>query len=293
MSNYKKSSLLVTGAAGHLGRLAVEALLARGATNIIAGTRDPAKLADLAAKGVTIKTLDFDDPSSLATAFAGVERVLLVSTDAIGRRAAQHAAAIAAAKAAGVKHIVYTSAPAASPNPDNLLANEHFATEQALAASGIGYTILRNHIYAEGILQSAPSALASGQWFDATNGGGRNYIWRADAAAAAAGALLSADGAGIYDVTGPQPVTQTEVAALVGSQTGKPVTRVGLTGDQLRGGLLSHGVPEFIVNLIVNFDLDAAAGYHAITTDVVEKFSGRKPRSVAEFVAANSSALLA
>ena len=214
MTDFANSPLLVTGASGNLGRLAVEELLARGATRIIAGTRDPSKLSDLAAKGVEIRKVDFNDPASLPAAFAGVERLLIVSTDGIGTRVAQQTAAVDAAKAAGVKHIVYTSAPAARPDADAGLNPEHFWTEIAIAASGLDFTILRNHMYAENNLTDLPQAVASGQLFGLIGDRGTSYVTRADAARAAAGALLSAQGKTLEDVTGPAPVTNLERAAI-------------------------------------------------------------------------------
>ena len=290
MSQFKDQTLLVTGAGGQLGRLAVEELLARGATRVVAGTRDTAGLADLAAKGVDVRHLDFDDAASLAKAFAGVDRVLLISTVA-GNRAAHQAAAVVAAKAAGVKYIAYTSAPHARPNASAGGIADHYWTEQAIAASGLDFTLLRNHIYADMAIVGAGAALASGQLFDATNGAGRNYVTRADAARTAAGALLSATGKEIVDVTGPAPVTQEALAALYTSLTGKTVTRIGLSGAQLLAGLEAAGLPGFYAALLVAFDLDAADGYHAIVTDVVERFSGRKPEALADFLTANRAAL--
>ncbi|WEK06305.1 MAG: NAD(P)H-binding protein [Candidatus Devosia phytovorans] len=292
MTLFKDQTLLVTGAGGNLGRLAVEELLARGATKIVAGTRDTAKLADLAAKGVDVRHLDFDDADSIAKALAGVERMLLVSTIA-PNRLEQQTKAVAAAKAAGVKYIAYTSAPNARPNADAGGITDHYWTEQAVAASGLDFTLLRNHIYADMTIVGAGPALASGQLFDATNGGGRNYVTRLDTARTAAGALLSATGKEIVDVTGPAPVTQEEVAALYTRLTGKSVTRVGLTGEQLQGGLEAAGVHPFMAALLVAFDLDAAAGFHAVVTDVVERFSGRKPETLESFLTANKAALTA
>jgi NAD(P)H dehydrogenase (quinone) len=294
MSDFKNQTLLVTGASGHFGRLAVEELLARGATNIVAGTRDPSKLADLAAKGVKVVALDFDDEASLASGFAGVDRVLLISTDAVGRRTEQQRAAVAAAEAAGVKHVVYTSAPSPRPNADGGAGIEHYWTEQALAASGMDWTFLRNHLYTDFIVQmSAAPALASGQWFDATNGRGRAYVTRLDTARTAAGALLTAEGREVYDVTGPTAVTQAEVAALIAAAAGKPVARVGLTAEQLKGGLVAAHVPEFMAEILVAFDSDAAAGLHDIVMDTVERFSGRAPQSVASYIEENAAALKA
>lgn len=292
MTEFANSRLLVTGAGGQLGRLAVEELLARGAQNIVAGSRDTSRLADLASRGVELRRLDFDDAALLASGFAGIERALIVST--LGAdRAAHQIAAVSAAKAAGVSYLAYTSAPNARPNSDAAGITDHYWTEQAIAASGLDFTLLRNHIYAEMTVIGAGSILASGQLFDATGGNGRNYVTRADAARTAAGALLSATGKEIIDVTGPSPVTQEELAALYSSLTGKPVTRVGLTAEELFEAMQSAGVPSFMAPILVAFDRDAAAGHHAIVTDAVERYSGRIPQSLRDFLFANRAALAA
>ncbi len=139
-------TLLVTGAAGQLGRRVVEYLLERKAGPIIATTRDPSKLADLAAKGVEVRAADFDKPEALGPAFAGADRLLLISTDAVyvpGQRLAQHKAAISAAEKVGVKHIVYTSLPSPKPNSESIIEDDHFWTEQAIAASSMSWTFMR------------------------------------------------------------------------------------------------------------------------------------------------------
>lgn len=292
MTEFTNSRLLVTGAGGQLGRLAVEELLARGAQNIVAGSRDISGLADLAARGVEVRHLDFDDSASLASGFAGVDRALIISTLS-ANRAAHQAAAVAAAKAAGVSYLAYTSAPNARPNADAAGIADHYWTEQTIAASSLDFTLLRNHIYAEMTVVGAGPILASGQLFDATGGNGRNYVTRADAARTAAGALLSATGKEIVDVTGPSPVTQGELAALYSSLTGKPVTRIGLSAEQLLEALQSAGVPPFMATLLVAFDQDAAAGHHAIVTDTVERYSGRAPQALRDFLLANRAALAA
>lgn len=291
MSAFDNVPLLVTGASGHLGRIAVEELLARGATRIIAGTRDPSKLADLAAKGVELRKLDFNDPASLPAAFAGVERVLLVSTDGVGARRAQHEAAIAAAKQAGVRHLVYTSAPAARPNADAGLNPEHFWTEIALAASGLGFTILRNHMYAENNLADAAHVIASGQLFGLISDRGTAYVTRADAARTAAGALLSAEGDSIEDVTGPAAVTNEQRAALYADISGKPVAVVPLTPTHLKAGMVAAGIPEGFAEVLVAFQRDAVSGHHGVVTDVVERYTGRKPQALGDFLRANKAAL--
>ena len=289
MTDFSNQTLLVTGAGGHLGRIAVEELLARGATRVIAGTRDTAALSDLAARGAELRVVDFDS-DDLAAALAGVDRMLLVSTVAANRREHQ-ARAVAAAKAAGVRHIVYTSAPNARPNESAGGITDHYWTEVAIAASGLDFTLLRNHIYADTAIDAASPALASGRMFDATGDRGRNYVTRADAARTAAGALLTAEGQNILDVTGPAPVLLEEVARLVADISGKPVQRIGVTGDQLLEGLKAAGVPGFMAQLLVAFDLDAAAGHHEIVTDTVERFTGRQPESLAAFLRANADRL--
>jgi len=240
-----------------------------------------------------VRKLDFDDAASIAAAFAGVDRVLLISTDSIGRRVEQQRAAIATAQAAGVKHVVYTSAPTPRPNEHGGVSPEHYWTEQALAASTLDWTALRNHLYAEVSLLGAPAALASGQLYDATAGRGRAYVARADAARAAAGALLQAEGKSVHDVTGPTAVTQAELAGLFAKLSGKPVTRVGLTIEQLKGGMLGAGLDPHMVDILAAFDADAADGYHDIVSDTVERFSGRKPQSLESFLTDNAAALRA
>lgn len=291
MTKFATSALMVTGASGHLGRIAVEELLARGATKLVAGTREPAKLADLAAKGVDVRKVDFDDAGSLAAAFAGIDRLLLVSTDGIGKRVAQQRAAIAAAKAAGVKHIVYTSAPAARPNADAGLGGEHFWTEVALAESGIDFTILRNHMYAENNLADAKHVVTSGQLYGLVGDRGTAYVTRADAARTAAGALLTAEGNSIEDVSGPAAVTNAERAALYGKLTGKPVTAIPVTAPELKAGMLGAGIPEGFAEALLAFQRDAVSGFHGVVTDTVERYASRKPQDLEDFLTENKAAL--
>lgn len=286
--------LLVTGAGGHLGRLVVENLLAANAGPIIATTRDPAKLADLAARGVDVRRADFDDAGSLARAFKGADRLLLISTDALdgtGRRLKQHRNAVAAAEKAGVKHILYTSLTSPAPTTATSVEGDHFWTEAAIFASKMDWTILRNNLYAEVILAGLPQALQSGQLFSATEGGGRAYVAREDAARVATAALISAKGKEIVDVTGPAAITQNELAALASELSGRAVAHVDVSATGLRGGLVQAGLPDGLADALVAFDVATAAGKLAIRTDAVQKWTGRAPQTVRDILFANRAAL--
>ena len=291
-------TLLVTGASGQLGRLVIDALLASGKVapaGIVATTRDTAKLADYAAKGITVSTADFDDPASLDAAFAGVSRVLIVSTDALdqpGKRLAQHKAAVAAAQKAGVKHILYTS----MPQPDDSLvtfAPDHLGTEEAIKATGIPYTILRDGWYAENLFMSLPHALETGAWYTATGEGRIAHITRADTAAALAGALLKAgDESRTYTLTGTKSRTAEEIAAVVSEATDKPLKVVHVTDAQLAEGLKAAGLPEGFIPTIVSFDANTREGKIAAVTGDAEALAGRKPTSFEDFVAASKAAFI-
>ncbi len=290
-------TLLVTGASGHLGRLVLDALLASGAApaSIIATTRDTAKLADYAAKGITVRAADFDDPASLDAAFAGAARVLIISTDVLdqpGKRLAQHKTAVAAAAKAGAKHILYTSIP----QPDDSLvtfAPDHLGTEEAIKATGIPYTILRDGWYAENLFMSLPHALETGSWYTSTGEGRIAHITRADTAAALAGALLKAGNESrTYTLTGTKSRTAEEIAAVVSSATGKPLKVVHVTDAQLADGLKAAGLPEGFIPTIVSFDANTREGKIAAVTGDAEALSGRRPMAFENFVAANKAAFL-
>lgn len=289
------STLLVTGASGHLGHRVVELLLERDTGTVIAGTRDPAKVADLAAKGAEVRVIDFDKPETLAEGLKGIDRLLLISTNTLPTRKEQQRRLVEAAAKAGVKHVVYTSAPAPRPTAKSLVADSHYWTEQALAASTLpGWTVLRNNIYAEIILMGLANALKSGQLYSATGSAGRNYVTREDCAAVAAAALVSDfNGKRILDVTGPAPVTQDEIAALASTIAGKGVTHVSLPPDALRQGMIGAGLPDFYADALVAFDVDAAEGYHAIATPTVKSLANREPTTVKAFLEAQRDAIRA
>lgn len=281
-------TLFVTGASGNLGRLVLDFLLEKHAGTIIAGTRTPEKLADYANRGVMVRHADFDQPESLAQAFAGVDRLLLISTDAVGvpgLRIQQHINAVRAADAAGVKHVVYTSLmnPVGSPV---LLAPDHEATEQALAASRMGYTILRENLYTETLLGSLAQAVQMGKLFNAIGDGKAAFITREDCARAAAAALMSDyEGRRTLDITGPDALSPSELVSIASEITGQTIEYVPLPADVMTQNLVNVGLPEPIAALIVSFDMAVAQGLMANVSSAVEDLTGQKPTSAADFLA--------
>jgi NAD(P)H dehydrogenase (quinone) len=293
-------TLLVTGASGHLGQLVIAHLIDTlniPANKIIATTRNPEKLAALAAKGVSVRPADFDDIASLTSAFAGAQRLLLISTDALdrpGHRLAQHKNAISAATQAGVKHVVYTSMPLPENSP-LLLAPDHLGTEQTLAASPMSWTILRDCWYMENLFMYLPSALASGQWYSAAGDGKVAYISRADCARAAAVALASTDtGKSTYTLTGTEAFSTEEVAKKVGALLGKPIAVVNVPIEGLIQGMVAAtGMPEPVAAIFASFDTNTKAGRVAIVTDDVRKLTGAAPQKLDDWLAFNKAALSA
>lgn len=292
------STLLVTGASGQFGRRVLTHLtdsLGLPADRIVATTRTPASLADWAAKGVTVRAADFDTPDSLPAAFAGAERLLLVSTDSVdrpGRRLAQHRAAIAAAKAAGVSHLVYTSCP--EPETASVMvAPDHAGTEAALAAAGLpGWTVLRNHWYFENLFLTLPPVLATGRWFSAAGDGRIAHIARDDLAHAAAAALAS-DFAGTRTLTlsGSEAMTTREIAALVGTALSQPIDVVPVSTNDLVQGMVGAGLPEPMARFLASFDDNTAAGFVGTVTGDVEALIGKPPLPFAAWLEANAAAL--
>ncbi|MDP3895348.1 MAG: NmrA family NAD(P)-binding protein [Mesorhizobium sp.] len=289
-------TILVTGASGHLGQAIIGHLLdSQGVapSRIVAGSRSPDKLAALADRGVKLARVDFDDPATLQAAFAGISIVLIVSTDALdgaGTRLRQHKAGIAAARAAGVGRIAYTSLP--SPDTSKVsFAPDHLGSEAAIKATGLPYLIFRNNWYQENLFMSLPQALKSGQWYTSAADGITAYVARDDIAAAIAAALANPPAeSATYTLSGNDALTNDQVAALASEILGKPIQVVHLTDEQLAGGMKAAGVPEAYIPTFVSFDAAARTGGLATVTDDTEKLSGRNSKSLREFLEGNRAA---
>lgn len=289
-------TILVTGASGQLGGRILHHLLETQKVEparLIAVTRDPAKLAGLAAKGVAVRAGDFKDPASLLKAFEDAQKLLIISGADIGQRLAQHKAAVDAAVKAGVKRLSYTSMPNSEPGNSVIFAPEHYGTEQAIKETGLPYTIFRNGWYQENLLMSLPQALASGQWYTSTGQGRVAHIARDDIAAAIAAALASDEGDSVtYTLTGSEALTTDEIAARASKALGEPLEVVHVTDEQLAGGMKQAGVPEAYIPMLVSFDTNTREGGIDVVTGDVKKLSGRAPAPIETFFEANKATLL-
>lgn len=272
----------VTGASGHLGRLVIKHLLTFVPANqVIATTRHPDQLADVAAQGVSVRYADFSDPATLPAAFAGATRLLIISTEAVGQRVSEHKAAIAAAVAAGVGHIIYTSAPQADPNAEHPILAEHGQTEQVLAASGVPWTALRNNIYAEVLKGLTDMLLIDGQLLIPKAQGKHSWVSREDCARTAAGALSGrlAD-IGPIDVTGPEALSFADVAQRLSALSGRNIPVQALPDDEIIARVVAKGVPADAAGFMVPMATWLASSLSTTPTDTVERASGSKPVSV-------------
>jgi NAD(P)H dehydrogenase (quinone) len=255
-------TIVVTGATGQLGRLVVLVLLDRGvrAAQIVAAGRDLDRVADLAARGVTIRHADYDDPAVLSVAFAGADKVLLVSAADSGRRVQQHANAVDAARRAGVELLAYTSAPRADHTRLKLAA-EHAATEAYIRGSGLPFVFLRNSWYLENYTGRLAAHLSSGEICGAAGDGRISAAARRDYAEAAAAVLVSPGQAGrVYELGGDEAFTLTEYAAEVSRQSGRPVAYRDLGVADYTRTLVGSGLPQTVAEMVAEADAAIARG---------------------------------
>ena len=265
-------TILVTAASGQLGHLVVDALLARGASpdSIVAGARTVAKAADLADKGVRVVPLDYTAPESIAAALDGVDSVLLISGSEPGSRVAGHVNVIDAAVRAGVTKLVYTSVSHAD-TVDLVLAPDHKATEEAIAASGIPAVLLRNNWYIENYAGDLAGAAQTGVFSAAVGDAAVAAAARVDYAEAAAVVLLEDGHIGrTYELAGPR-ATYTDIAAAMGEVLGREVVYAPATPEELAARLASFGLDEGTVGFVVALDAGIASGaLDATETDLTD-----------------------
>ena len=274
----------VSGASGNLGKAIVRELQARNQGHkIVAISRTPSN-----SDSVEGRVGDYYKPETLAAAYAGLDKVILIPTSDLrpGMRGLQNEAAIAAAVAAGVKHVVLLSAAGTRDQAEPAIGASYWRGEQALIKSAPQWTILRMNYYAEALAQEARSSAASG----ALTGVAENkvaFVGREDVAAAAAGIVTEGHSGAIYDATGAKSYTGAERAALASEILGTQLGFAVIPVEALQGGMTQMGLPDFVINAVVSIQQDFAAGAFDVVTGDVEKLAGRKPQDLRDLLVAN------
>ncbi len=273
--------IAVTGASGHLGRLVLDALKAKGVAPV-ALARDPGKLP----AGVEARQADYDRPETLGSALEGVSTLLLISASEVGRRVPQHLAVIEAAKSAGVRRVAYTSLLRAESSPISL-APEHRETEAALRASGLGVTLLRNGWYFENHTGSLPAALAHGAVLGAAGAGRFSSAARADYAAAAAEALTGPGHEGAtYELAGDAAFTLLDLAAALSRKAGREIPYRDLPEADYAAALEGAGLPGWLAGFLAGLDAAAPSGCYLDEGRALSRLIGRPTTTLDEAVAA-------
>ena len=275
-------SLVVTGATGQLGRLVVASLLDKGvaADRIVALGRDSDRLAELANLGVTTRKVDYSDARAVADAVADADRVLLISGNEIGQRLAQHQNVIDAAKAVGVELLAYTSV-APADTTGIALGAEHRATEEAIVASGLPHSFLRNSWYIENYSGHLATYTENGTILGSAGDGRVSAAMRADFAEAAATVLLLEQPNAVYELGG-SAFSMKELADTVSEVTGTDVSYTDLPGDELTRVLVGTGLPEQYAAIIADADLGLGRGELYVEPTDLEDLLGRPATSLAD-----------
>ncbi|WP_342044147.1 SDR family oxidoreductase [Bacillus sp. OTU530] len=275
--------MLVTGATGKLGTKIVETLLKTvPASQIAVSVRNPEKAEGLRARGVEVRQGDFDRPETLDSAFAGIDRLLLISADGDNEtRVRQHTDAVAAAERAGVKFIAYTSVANVSESTI-FLAPPHVAAEEAILKTGIPYSFLRNNWYLENEISSIQGVLAGAPWVTSAGSGKVGWALQQEYAEAAA-AVLAGNGHEntVYELSG-KLMTQEELAAALGTVLGKEVPVQQIDDAAYADIMKGAGVPEFVIPFLVEIQKGIREGALEIESNDFEKLLGRPVTPIRE-----------
>lgn len=272
----------ITGASGQLGTLVVEQLKKRtDAANLVALVRSPEKV-----EGIEARAFDYEKPDKLPEALQGIESLLLISGNEVGKRARQHENVIKAAKEANVQWIVYTSLLKADTSTISL-AKEHLITENLLKESGIPFTILRNGWYTENYTGSVAGAVKAGAFIGSAGDGKISSASRIDYAEAAAVVLTGTDHQGkVYELAGDQAYTLTELAEEISKQTGKNIPYQNLPEEEYSKALKSFGIPDAYAEGIASWDVSASRGDLYDNSKTLSTLLGRSTTPMPEAVKA-------
>ena len=282
----------VTGSSGRLGAATLKHLLSRfSPSDVVAISRYPNKIKALSERDVQVRYGDFDDRRSLLSAFRGLDKLLLIPASDLrtGVRRAQHLAAVDAVEECSVGHVVYVSDVGARPDGKDTLFESHFVTEQALIRTGVPWTFLRASLYAEVLLDAARRARTRGVY--AVPSGARvAYAARDDIAAAAAGILTSSGHEGrTYHATGPQAVSNSDVAEAISLASGKTVRCNEISDDEYKEQLEADNLPPVLIDVLLDIQANVRAGVFDLISGDIARLAGKLPESVSDFLRRNQA----
>ena len=279
--------IAITGATGQLGNLVIEQLLQlTAAQNIVALVRNIDKAEHFKAQGIELREFDYDRPETLVPALSGIDKLLLISANEIGRRTPQHQAVIDAAKVAGVPYLAYTSLLRADTSPLGL-AQEHRETEKLIQDSGITYTFLRNNWYSENYLAGVAHTIEIGTLFGAAQDGRISSASRIDYAEAAAKVLTSTGHENkTYELAGSESFSLSDLATFIGQAVNKDIIYQNLSAEEYTQGLTQAGLPAGLVDVIVDADIQTIQGAMYSDSKDLEQLIGHKTTSIQDAIKA-------
>ena len=279
--------IAITGATGQLGNLVIEQLLQlTAAQNIVALVRNVNKAEHFKAQGIELREFDYDRPETLVPALLGIDKLLLISANEIGRRTPQHQAVIDAAKVAGVPYLAYTSLLRADTSPLGL-AQEHRETEKLIQDSGITYTFLRNNWYSENYLAGVAHTIEIGTLFGAAQDGQISSASRIDYAEAAAKDLTSTGHENkTYELAGSESFSLSDLATFIGQAVNKDIIYQNLSAEEYTQGLTQAGLPAGLVDVIVDADIQTIQGAMYSDSKDLEQLIGHKTTSIQDAIKA-------
>lgn len=276
--------ILITGATGHLGTLTIETLQKRHPNlHVVAGVRDLQKARHYTQQGIETRVLDYDRPDTLTQALQGIDTLVLISSNGLSRRATQHQAVIAAATAANIKRIVYTSLLHA-PTSAMLLALDHVKTEQMIVDANISHVILRNSWYTENYAGAIPTALQIGQIFGSAGEGKIAAASRENYAEAIVAALVHPAPKSVYELAGSHPFTLSELALELSKQTGKDIRYTHMSKEVYAAALVAAGLPDALAAMLADADDAASRGGLFGKSDDFEALIGHPTVTLSEAV---------
>jgi uncharacterized protein YbjT (DUF2867 family) len=276
-------TILVTGATGNVGAKVVAGLVKAGA-KVQGAIQSAAKADSIKGLGAEPVEFDFNRAESMRAAFQGAEKVFLL-TPFVPQMAEFGVRAVEEARKAGVEYLVRMSALGADSKPAMRLAQWHREVEEAVESSGIPFTILRPNSFMQNYANySAPSIKTEGAFYLPAGDGKVSLIDTRDVAAVVVETLITVGYEGIaYDLTGPEAISNHDIAETLSKVLGRRIRYVHVTDDQARKGMQQAGMPDWAIDALLELYAENRAGHTSILSPAVQQVTGKKPLTFAQF----------